>query len=83
MRHSSFHYLDQYFCDLMPGHSYFMANSRDELDLKWEYEVLPLLREYKKDGLISHNANPDKIGDYVAGNTAADKSESAADAQTA
>lgn len=39
--------------DLMIGHSYFLADSEASLDLKWQYEVLPLLEEYYKDGLIS------------------------------
>lgn len=39
--------------DLMIGHSYFIADSIPSLDLKWQYEVLPLLEEYYKDGLIS------------------------------
>lgn len=39
--------------DLMVGHSFFMANSMDEFERKWKYEVLPLLDEYYKDGIIS------------------------------
>ena len=39
--------------DLMIGHSYFIAEDLDSLELKWKYEVLPLLDEYYKDGLIS------------------------------
>lgn len=39
--------------DLMIGHSYFIADSIPSLELKWKYEVLPLLEEYYKDGLIS------------------------------
>ena len=39
--------------DLMIGHSYFLADSIQTLDLKWKFEVLPLLDEYYKDGLIS------------------------------
>lgn len=39
--------------DLMIGHSYFIADSVSSLELKWKYEVLPLLEEYYKDGLIS------------------------------
>lgn len=39
--------------DLMIGHSYFLAEDIPTLDLKWKYEVLPLLEEYYKDGLIS------------------------------
>ncbi len=39
--------------DLMIGHSYFLAANINSLELKWKYEVLPLLEEYYKDGLIS------------------------------
>jgi 5-methylcytosine-specific restriction enzyme B len=39
--------------DLMVGHSYFMAKSMDELRLKLEYEIIPLLKEYEKDGIIT------------------------------
>ena len=39
--------------DLMIGHSYFIVDSISSLELKWKYEVLPLLEEYYKDGLIS------------------------------
>ena len=39
--------------DLMIGHSYFIADSITTLELKWNYEVMPLLDEYYKDGLIS------------------------------
>ena len=39
--------------DLMVGHSYFMASDEDGLKLKIEYEVLPLIREYAKDGLLA------------------------------
>ena len=39
--------------DLMVGHSYFMALDEDGLKLKIEYEVLPLIREYAKDGLLA------------------------------
>jgi len=39
--------------DLMVGHSYFMAKTADELRIKLRYEILPLIREYEKDGLLS------------------------------
>ncbi len=39
--------------DLMIGHSYFLANSEDDLKLKLNYEIKPLLREYLKDGILS------------------------------
>lgn len=38
--------------DLMPGHSYFMAKSLDELETKVKYELIPLVEEYAKDGII-------------------------------
>ena len=39
--------------DLMPGHSYFMAGSLEELNYKLEYEIKPLIREYAKDSIIT------------------------------
>ena len=39
--------------DLMPGHSYFMAGSLEELNYKLEYEIKPLIRKYAKDGIIT------------------------------
>ncbi|MBO7480730.1 MAG: AAA family ATPase [Bacteroidales bacterium] len=42
--------------DLMVGHSYFMANDDSELELKWKYEILPLLNEYIKDGILKGDA---------------------------
>jgi 5-methylcytosine-specific restriction protein B len=38
--------------DLMIGHSYFMAKSKNELQLKLDYEIKPLLIEYIKDGVL-------------------------------
>ena len=39
--------------DLMVGHSFFMAPDEDAFNLKWNFEVLPLLDEYFKDGIIN------------------------------
>ena len=39
--------------DLMVGHSYFMADDDKELKLKLEYEIIPLIREYCKDGIVN------------------------------
>ena len=36
----------------MPGHSYFMAKSMDELGTKVKYELIPLVEEYAKDGIV-------------------------------
>ena len=44
--------LDMDLDDLMVGHSYFFAKDENELALKWEYEILPLLNEYIKDNII-------------------------------
>ena len=38
--------------DLMIGHSYFLVDDEDELNLKLEYEIKPLLREYAFDGIL-------------------------------
>ena len=52
------HKIDMDFEDLMVGHSYFFAKDEYELELKWQYEILPLLNEYIKDGIV--NAKPIK-----------------------
>lgn len=48
--------IDMDFEDLMVGHSYFMYNEKEPLSQKWEYEILPLLNEYYKDGICSKGA---------------------------
>ena len=50
------HQIDMDFEDLMVGHSYFFAKDENELELKWQYEILPLLNEYIKDGIINAKA---------------------------
>lgn len=45
--------------DLMLGHSYFMADSFEELEMKLQYEIKPLLREYVCDGIINLSKNED------------------------
>jgi 5-methylcytosine-specific restriction endonuclease McrBC GTP-binding regulatory subunit McrB len=39
--------------DIMVGHSYFMAKSIEKFEIKKKYEILPLLHEYRKDGIIN------------------------------
>lgn len=39
--------------DLMVGHSYFMADNHEELAMKIKYEVVPLIKEYIKDGILT------------------------------
>lgn len=36
------------------GHSYFLCNKLEELDLKLQYEIKPLLKEYLKDGIFKN-----------------------------
>lgn len=43
--------------DLMVGHSYFMAKDEEELAMKIEYEVIPLVKEYVKDGILQITAD--------------------------
>ena len=54
--------------DLMVGHSYFLAKDEEELELKWRYEIIPLLREYYKDGIIKQYVKADTtIDDFCIG----------------
>jgi len=39
--------------DLMIGHSYFLCENIDELKAKLEYEIIPLVKEYNNDGIIT------------------------------
>lgn len=48
--------------DLMVGHSYFMAKDLDELKNRVCYEVIPLVKEYIKDGIL--NCLPGEANDY-------------------
>lgn len=43
--------------DLMIGHSYFIVKTQDELEMKLEYEIKPLLLEYLKDGILIDRDN--------------------------
>jgi MoxR-like ATPase len=39
--------------DIQIGHSYFLAQTLKELELKLEFEIKPILREYLKDGILN------------------------------
>lgn len=43
--------------DVQIGHSYFLAYSDDELKAKLKYEIIPILDEYIKDGVLLEDAN--------------------------
>jgi 5-methylcytosine-specific restriction protein B len=39
---------------LQPGQAYFIAENREEMDLRIKYELLPLIREYLAEGLLTN-----------------------------
>jgi 5-methylcytosine-specific restriction endonuclease McrBC GTP-binding regulatory subunit McrB len=43
--------------DVMIGHSYFMANDAEDLQSRLDYEIIPLLKEYRSDGILSVGKN--------------------------
>ncbi len=49
--------------DLKVGHSYFMAKDMASLKLKMRYEVIPLIKEYIKDGILRGVSDDDKYFD--------------------
>lgn len=51
--------------DMMVGHSYFLAKDMGDLNMKWEYEILPLMQEYYKDGIIKANPLSCSMADFV------------------
>ena len=42
--------------DVCLGHSYFIADTEEELRMKIQYEVVPILREYVRDGVLLEGA---------------------------
>lgn len=38
--------------DVQIGHTYFLVNSEEQLFLRFKYQILPILREYHKDGMF-------------------------------
>ena len=38
--------------DVQIGHTYFLVNSEEQLYLRFKYQILPILREYHKDGMF-------------------------------
>ena len=41
--------------DVQIGHTYFLVDSKDKLMKRFEYQIIPILKEYYKDGIISFN----------------------------
>ncbi|MDE5932858.1 MAG: AAA family ATPase [Lachnospiraceae bacterium] len=42
--------------DVQIGHTYFLADTEDKLMRRFEYQIIPILKEYYKDGIISFSA---------------------------
>lgn len=42
--------------DVQLGHSYFIHNNDETIDLKMDYEIKPILREYVTDGILTESA---------------------------
>ena len=43
--------------DIQVGHTYFLVKSVDQLYLRFKYQMLPILREYYKDGIFQFDAH--------------------------
>ncbi len=48
--------------DVQIGHTYFLADSEEKLLRRFEYQIIPILKEYYKDGIISFTASDSKKG---------------------
>ena len=54
--------------DLLPGQSFFLAKTDDELQRRFRYELLPLLDEYLREGLVaSFGAELQAVRDQIEG----------------
>lgn len=52
--------------DVQIGHTYFLVSSEDQLYLRFRYQMLPILREYYKDGMFQFD-RPEVESDAWAG----------------
>lgn len=43
--------------DVQIGHTYFLVDSKDRLMKRFEYQIIPILKEYYKDGVISFDVS--------------------------
>lgn len=48
--------------DVQIGHTYFLVDSEEKLQRRFEYQIIPILKEYYKDGIISFT-----VGDSTDG----------------
>ena len=52
--------------DVQIGHTYFLVSSEEQLYYRFKYQILPILREYHKDGMFQFEA-PDAPEDGFGG----------------
>lgn len=43
--------------DVQIGHTYFLVDSKDKLMKRFEYQIIPILKEYYKDGIINFDVS--------------------------
>lgn len=48
--------------DVQIGHTYFLVDGIDKLKMRFEYQIIPILKEYYKDGIISFEVEPSQSG---------------------
>lgn len=65
-----FEQIFQWFADdlelnLQPGQGYFIANTKDEMKLRIEYELFPLIKEYITEGIMTKAK--DEFNNYFLG----------------
>lgn len=48
--------------DVQIGHTYFLVDSEEKLQRRFEYQIIPILKEYYKDGIISFDAGESNEG---------------------
>jgi len=67
---------------LLPGHSYFLAGDEDELRQRFRFELLPLLDEYLREGLLGPCATELRaVRDYIEDAVAAESGAASEDPQ--
>lgn len=68
--------------DVQIGHTYFLVKSLEQLYLRFRYQIIPILREYNKDGMFQFECNVgqndgwDGLINCVAGNINVNSEES-------
>ena len=51
--------------DLMVGHSYFLADNKEQLKTSMEYGIIPLIKEYISDGILRQPENHDCFDNWI------------------